>query len=118
MLVAVKKPRIKVSVNGVGEKLVIRGLRKLYPSAEIIPEDDSVDITTTNWWKKMKSTSHKGKILWTYRDNAGLTLQQLSKRSGIARPHLSAMENGKRPIGALTAKKLATALGVDHRVFL
>jgi transcriptional regulator with XRE-family HTH domain len=57
-------------------------------------------------------------VLWTYRDNAGLTLAGLSRRSGIAKSHLSDMENGKRAIGPRTAKKLAKALGVDHRLFL
>jgi len=28
------------------------------------------------------------------------------------------MENGKRAIGSHTAKKLATARGVDHRLFM
>jgi DNA-binding XRE family transcriptional regulator len=117
-LVAVRKPHIEVSVNGIGAALVIREIRKRYPSAEVTPEEEAVDITTTDWWKKRQSIAHAGTILWTYRDNAGLTLEQLSKKSGIARPHLSEMENGKRPIGARTAKKLAAALSVDHRVFL
>lgn len=118
MLVVVKKPRIRASINGIGEKLLIKGIRKLYPSAKITPEDNSVDITTTDWWKKRNSTSHAGTMLWAYRDNAGLTVEQLSKLSGIARPHLSAMEKGTRAIGVLSAKKLASALGVDHRLFL
>jgi ribosome-binding protein aMBF1 (putative translation factor) len=118
MLVAVRKPRIRVSVNGVGAALLIRQIQKLYPSAHVTPEKETVDITTTDWWKKMELSSHTGTVLWSYRDNAGLTLEQLSKRSGIAKSHLSAMENGKRTIGPRTAKKLGTALGVDYRLFL
>ena len=66
----------------------------------------------------MEAITHPGMAVWTYRDNAGLTLERLSKMSGIAKSHLSAMENGKRAIGTRTAKKLATALKVDHRLFL
>ena len=66
----------------------------------------------------MEATSHIGTVPRTYRDNAGLTLEQLSKRSGIAKSHLSDMENGKRAIGPPTAKKPAKVLGVDHRLFL
>lgn len=33
----------------------------------------------------MEATSILATVLWTYRDNAGLTLQQLSKQSGIAK---------------------------------
>ena len=118
MLVAVKTPRIKVRVTGVGAQLVVRCLRKIYDSVEVSHEDEAVDITTTEWWKKMEATSHAGTVLWTYRDNAGLTLDKLSKLSGIAKSHLSNMENGKRAIGPHSPRKLAAALGVDHRLFL
>ena len=118
MLVAVKKPRISVRVTGVGVQKVIMALRKLYDGVEISREDEAVDITTTNWWKESEATAHAGDVLWTYRDNAGLTLDRLSRLTGIPAPHLSAMENGKRAIGPRIAKKLAAALGVDHRMFL
>ena len=118
MLVAVRKPHINVHITGVGTQIVVRALRKLYDSVEVSREDKAVDITTTDWWQKMEATSHAGTVLWTYRDNAGITLEQLSKLSGIAKSHLSDMENGKRAIGLRTAKKLASALGVDHRLFL
>ena len=118
MLVAVKKPHIDVRVTGAGVPAVVRALRKMFDSVQVSREDETVDITTTDWWKKMEATSHAGDALWTYRDNAGLTLEQLAELSGIPRPHLSAMENGKRPIGVRIAKKLASALNVDHRMFL
>jgi predicted transcriptional regulator len=118
MLVVEKARRISVHVYGTGVKLLIRDLRKIYPALKVSHVDEAVDITTTAWWKKMESSSHPGMVLWTYRDNAGLTLEQLSKLSGIAKSHLSDMENGKRTIGSLTAKKLATALKVDYRLLL
>ena len=118
MLVAVETPRIRVHMSGVGAKIVVRELRKLYPSVKVSNDAEAVDITSTAWWKKMEATSHIGTVLWTYRDNAEMTLEQLSKRSGIAKSHLSEMENGKRAIGARTAKKLAKVLGVDYRLFL
>jgi len=118
MLVAVKTPRISVRVTGVGVQTVVKALRKLYDGVEVSRDDEAVDITTTDWWKETEATSHTGDVLWTYRDNAGLTLEKLAALSGIAKSHLSDMENGKRAIGPRTAKKLATALGVDHRLFL
>jgi len=51
-----------------------------------------------------------------YRD--GVTQEELSQRAGIPRRHLSEMENGKRPIGKESAKKLAAALHCDYRRFL
>ena len=118
MLVAVKTPRIRVKMSGVGAQTVVKALRKLYGSVQVTNDDETVDITSTAWWKKMQAKSHTGTVLWTYRDNAGLTLERLSKLSGIAKSHLSDMENGKRPIGQRTAKKLADALNVDYRMFL
>lgn len=47
-----------------------------------------------------------------------LTQKQLSELTGIAIPHISAMENGKRPIGKVNAKKLAEALNTDYKMFL
>ena len=52
------------------------------------------------------------------RGKEGLTQKQLAELTGIAQHHLSEMENGKRPIGKETARKLAAALNVDYRVFL
>lgn len=118
MLVAVKTPRIKLHMSGIGAKVVVKALRKLYGSVQVSNEDKAIDITTTTWWKKMETTSNPGSVLWTYRDNAGLTLEQLSRLSRIAKSHLSDMENGKRAIGPRTAKKLASALGIDHRLLL
>ena len=118
MLVAVRKPRISVRVTGVGAQIVVKCLRKVYDSVEVSHEDESVDITTAGWWKKMQAVSNNGTVLWAYRDHAGLTLGRLSRLSGIAVPHLSAMENGKRTIGVRSARKLAEALKVDYRLFL
>jgi plasmid maintenance system antidote protein VapI len=118
MLVAVKTPRINVHLNGRGAQIVVRMLRKQFGDVKVSHEDEAVDITTTEWWKRMEATSHAGTVLWTYRDNAALTLAHLSKLSGIAKSHLSDMENGKRAIGPRTAKKLFAALGIDHRMFL
>ncbi len=52
------------------------------------------------------------------RGKEGLTQKQLAELTGIAQHHISEMENGKRPIGKETARKLAAALNMDYRVFL
>jgi ribosome-binding protein aMBF1 (putative translation factor) len=52
------------------------------------------------------------------RGKEGLTQKQLSALTGIAQHHISEMENGKRPIGKETARKLAAVLNVDYRIFL
>ncbi len=52
------------------------------------------------------------------RGKEGLTQKQLAELTGIAQHHISEMENGKRPIGKETSKKLAAALNIDYRLFL
>ena len=59
-----------------------------------------------------------GTSLRVYRDNADWTRAQLSEKTGIPVPHLSGMENDRRPIGKATAKKLAAAFGTDYRRFV
>jgi DNA-binding XRE family transcriptional regulator len=53
-----------------------------------------------------------------YRSREGLSQEQLAELTGIPRRHISEMENGKRPIGKESAKKLAAALHCDYRRLL
>ncbi len=59
-----------------------------------------------------------GTYLAGARHREGLTQRQLADKTDIPQRHISEMENGKRPIGKETARKLAEALTVDYRVFL
>jgi DNA-binding XRE family transcriptional regulator len=118
MLVAVKKPRIRVDIRGQGEKLVAEILKEKYPTAEVHGDSETVSYRDTKFAKEMKSRVTPGRMLWVYRDNAGLTLDGLSAKTGIAKSHLSEMENDKRAIGVRTARKLGAALRCDYRRFL
>lgn len=59
-----------------------------------------------------------GVFLAGARYREGLTQIQLAEFTGIPRRHLSEMENGKRPIGKQSARKLAAVLHVEARRFL
>lgn len=59
-----------------------------------------------------------GTCLAGARNKKGLTQVALSEYSEIPRRHISEMENNKRPIGKMAAKKLAKVLDVDYRVLL
>lgn len=59
-----------------------------------------------------------GTTLKGSRVKEGLTQAALAEMTGIPQRHISEMENGKRPIGKETARKLAEVLKVDYRVFL
>jgi plasmid maintenance system antidote protein VapI len=57
-------------------------------------------------------------MLFACRDNLGWSQRHLSEITGIPQRHISEMENGKRPIGKETARKLAEAFGISYRAFL
>lgn len=59
-----------------------------------------------------------GTLLSGCRLREGLTQMQLAEATGIPQRHISEMENGKRIIGVVSAKKLATVLHCDHRSLL
>ena len=52
------------------------------------------------------------------RHREGLTQVELAERAGIPRRHISEMENNKRPIGKMNARKLAEVLNIDPRRLL
>lgn len=57
-------------------------------------------------------------VLRGARSKEEISQTRLSELTGIPQRHISEMEQGKRPIGKESAKKLAAALNVDYRVFL
>lgn len=65
-----------------------------------------------------KKYSRPGAALQGARLKAELSQIELSGKLGIDQSDLSKMEHGKRPIGKKMAKRLATILDVDYRIFL
>ena len=59
-----------------------------------------------------------GYYLRVYRQRANLTQMELAKQTGIHQHHLSEIENNKRVIGKVNAKKLAEILNCDYHKFL
>jgi DNA-binding XRE family transcriptional regulator len=72
-------------------------------------------------WKDAFPGLHEnetGTYLAGARHREGLTQRQLAEKCGLPQRHISEMENGKRPIGKESAKKLAAALNADYRALL
>lgn len=59
-----------------------------------------------------------GTVLKGARYREELTQVELAEKAGIPRRHISDMENNRRSIGKLNAKKLAEALNTGYKVFL
>jgi len=118
MLVRAKTPPIDVQIVGKGADVIIAALKRSISGIKVSADDEAVPIASDPWFQELRKSRTAGEVLWCYRDNARLTLDELAEKSGIAKSHLSEMENNKRPIGLRTAKKLALALKCDFHRFL
>ena len=118
MQVRAKAPHIDVQITGTGADILVDMLKKSIKGVKVSTEDETIPLNSDPWFKELRKSRTSGEVLWCYHDNAGLTLDELSEKSGIAKSHLSEMENNKRPIGMKTAKKLADALNCDFHRFL
>lgn len=118
MLVHAKMPHIDAQITGTGADILIETLKRSFTDLKVTSDDEAIPISSDPWFQKLRKSRTSGDVLWCYRDNAGITLEELSEKSGIAKSHLSEMENNKRPIGLKTAKKLAEALKCDFHRFL
>jgi transcriptional regulator with XRE-family HTH domain len=67
---------------------------------------------------ELTDESLPGRCLRGPSSREGMTQKELAKLTGIPQRHISEMENGRRPIGNETAKRLAKVLHFDYRLFL
>jgi ribosome-binding protein aMBF1 (putative translation factor) len=122
MLGRTKKRHIeKVEARFIGTPENIMKLRQAARAFNVVDASED-ERTEKNWtleeaFPEMVSNAG-GVSIRGGRAKEGLTQRQLAELTGIPQRHISEMENGKRPIGKETARKLAKALNVDYRVFL
>ncbi len=114
MLEHTKKPRIE-SAYFIGPSKKVQELRKF--AATIGVEESGSGIPWREAFPEFKG-NEIGTALAGYRYREGLTQAQLAEATGIPQRHISEMENGKRIIGVVNAKRLSAALHCDHRRFL
>lgn len=109
------KKHLTESIQFYGTPMAINQLRKYALTSGAVEASDS--ILATNVSPEIATNPH-GIYLKGIRYREELTQDQLAVATGIARRHISEMENGKRTIGKENAKKLAAVLSVDYRMFL
>lgn len=114
MLEHTKKPRTETA-HFVGPAKKLQELREY--AAKLGIQESSDSIPWRDAFSEFKE-NEAGTTLAGYRHREGLTQAQLAESTGIPQRHLSEMENGKRIIGVVRAKRLAEALHCDHRRFL
>lgn len=122
MLAVVKTPRTKIEIKGHIPKRIMQALREQYGAkVQLLPEEDDerIDIFETEWYKRIKAQLAPGDNLRIYRQNAGMTLQQVGELlGGVPRQHVSNMEKGIRPISKRVALKLAALFKVSVEKFI
>ena len=78
-----------------------------------------VNIFDTEWYKEINASTSPGEVLKIYRENAGLTQEELGQKIGkFSRQKISDMERGKRNISKDAAKKLSRLFKVPLDRFL
>ncbi len=79
--------------------------------------EGSIPWRETSYFKEIENKL-PSVFLSSARHREGLTQVELAERSGIPRRHISEMENNRRPIGKMNARKLAEVLNIDPRRLL
>lgn len=117
MLAVEKTHRINAKITGLGSLAIVKALKQAYPDIVITEDDnDMVYAEESDWFNSIEVTP--AEYLKSRRENAGFTQAELSEKTGIAVPNISAMESGARPIGAKSAKLLAEALDCSKAGFI
>lgn len=89
---------------------IIKSLRKY--------KDDSVEWRSLAQGRIKKQGGEPAYMLRVCRERLKLTQTALAKKLDLKQSNISQMENGKRSIGKIMAKKFAKVFDVDYRVFL
>ncbi len=121
MQALVKTHRTNIQIQGEIPSRVLDVLRSEYGEKLKIyeGEDEYIEITETDWYKKIKTKSTPSNAMRIYRENQQLTQTQLGEKLGnVPRQIISNMERGKRSISMATAKKLSFICNVPVSRFL
>ena len=119
MQVAEKEPRTRnarklISVSAREASEILAAVKKIDPKAHIVENTAKVESfvspQSSKWYLDGKDSWHPGITLRIRRENSGLTQAQLADMAGLAAANISAIENGRRLMGLIVAKKLAEAL--------
>ena len=123
MLAVVKKhhtDKTLFEVKGEIPSKVVRYLKEEFGQAvEVVDDEEMVNIFDTGWYKEISASTTPGEVVRIYRENAGLTQEELGRQLGkFSRQKISDMERGKRNISKEVAKKLSRIFKVSSDRFL
>ena len=115
MLALVKKPRIKLSLDGEGVEELLAWIEKKYEVVVLSEDadDELVPIENTAYYAAMEK-NRIGNLLAGARLKAGLTQAQLAAELGIRQNMVSDYEHGRRRYSDAMATRLSKVLQVKE----
>ena len=119
MLVVVRRPRTEFSLNGDVPRKLIQSLVSEYgPDNVKIEEDDMMNVEDMEWYKEEAAKDTPGRALRFYRKLKGMTQPELAEMLGTTKQFISNLENDRKPISRMMAKKLSEIFCVTASRFI
>jgi len=116
MQVVVKKPRIEMT--GDISKRDITYLRRAYGKNNVEIIEETFDIESLDWYKKIKASITPSDKVKALRHRDGMTRSELAKKMKEKISVISAIEKGEKEIDDKIAEKLGEAFNITKKVFL
>jgi DNA-binding transcriptional regulator YiaG len=115
MLALVKKPPIKLSLDGEGVEELLAWIEKKYEVVVLSEDagDELIPIESTAYYAEMEK-NRIGHLLAGARLKAGLTQRQLAAKLGIRQNMVSDYERGRRRYSDAMAARLSKVLQVKE----
>ena len=121
MLAVVKTPLIDVRIEGKVPPRLLRLLKTEYgPELKLVGDEDnaSVDFFKTDFYRKVKNQMTPGKYVRIYRENHGMTQEQLGSKVGASKSFICDIEHNRRPISKGMAKKFSKLFKISVERFI
>ncbi len=80
--------------------------------------EESLNYFETDFAKKMDKLSGPSDAIRIYRENRGLTQEELGKKIGVSKNYVSDWENGHRTVSKDKAKLLGQLFGISSEYFI
>jgi transcriptional regulator with XRE-family HTH domain len=81
--------------------------------------DEVIDITESEWFKTISQKITPGAVVRTYRENLGITQQQLADKVGVDNSsYISDIEHGRRTVSKNLAKKFSEIFKISLEMFI
>ena len=121
MLAVVKTPRIDVRIKGDVPPRLLRLLKTEYGSKLKLADDDdneTVDFFKTDFYRKTKKQMTPGTYIKIYRENHGMTQEQLGTKVGVSKSFICDVEHNRRAVSKEMAKKFSSLFKISVDRFI